>query len=216
MAVAWPAVIGGSVPAIADPCPTTTDPVPTTTDPVPTTTDPVPTTTDPTLTTNPTTVSTTAPPTTPESTDGPWLKTIPDFNPPTAAHVHSYDTCESDTVSTTAPTVGTPETGTWPSATPTTVPRSIPTTTISDTDSAPDSSALWLGLMLLCGLAIAAGVAARAWRHRGLKFLKNHVSVAPRHGSAAFDTHPSDGPDPDHILAVVPTESSRSTTVEEV
>ncbi|MGD1510060.1 hypothetical protein [Mycolicibacterium septicum] len=70
---------------------------------------------------------------------------------------------------------------------------------------------------MLCALAIAAGLAGRAWRHRGEKFLKAHVTVASHAGvPVPFDVRPADNTDSDHVLSVVPSETSRSTTVEEI
>lgn len=72
-------------------------------------------------------------------------------------------------------------------------------------------------LLVLCALAIAAGLGGRAWRHRGDKFLKAHVTVTSRPGvPVPFDVRPADNTDRDHILSVVPSETSRSIIVEEI
>ncbi|MFN6544523.1 hypothetical protein [Mycolicibacterium nivoides] len=81
----------------------------------------------------------------------------------------------------------------------------------------PPTSNPWIPLLVLCALAIAAGLAGRAWRHRGAKFLKAHVTVATHPGvPVPFDVRPADNSDHDHVLSVVPSETSRSTIVEEI
>jgi hypothetical protein len=46
--------------------------------------------------------------------------------------------------------------------------------------------------------------------------MKAHVTVASRSGpTAAFEARPSDQLNRDHLLAVVPVEVQRSTTIEE-
>ncbi|WP_162463428.1 MULTISPECIES: hypothetical protein [unclassified Mycolicibacterium] len=81
----------------------------------------------------------------------------------------------------------------------------------------PDLTGVWIALLLVCASVILAGLGARAWRHRGLNFLKSHVTVASHPGAPVpFDVRPTDKSDRDHILAVVPSEVSRSTTVEEI
>jgi hypothetical protein len=81
----------------------------------------------------------------------------------------------------------------------------------------PGLTALWVTPLVLCVLAILAAVAVRAMRRRGLDFVKTHVAVRQRPGSyAAAEVYRPDHSVRDHILCVVPTEVSESTTVEEV
>ncbi|OCB54234.1 hypothetical protein A5722_21825 [Mycobacterium vulneris] len=81
----------------------------------------------------------------------------------------------------------------------------------------PPPNNAWIALVVLCALAVGAGLGTRAWRHRGQKFLKTHVTVASHPGVAVpLGIRPIDDPDRDHILAVIPADISRSTTVEEV
>lgn len=214
------ALVAGTGQALADPCETTTVPTTTTTEPLPTTTttDPIPTTT----TTDPIPTTTS---TEPEPQTGPsdYLEpniVFPSYIPPTSHPVNSYKTCESDTVDpeTVAPQLSpsAPSSSPTPSSPPPTyttptIPRGGPVT-----DPPPPNNA-WIPLVVLCALAVGTGMAARAWRHRGQKFLKTHVTVASHPGLAVpFDIRPTDDPDRDHILAVTSAEASRSATVEEV
>ena len=72
-------------------------------------------------------------------------------------------------------------------------------------------------LVVLLGVLLPAGLFVRSRRRRGTKLVEKYVTVRPVPGpDAVFDTRPSDGPDRDHVLAVIPVEISRSTTVEEV
>lgn len=198
------ALVAGTGQALADPCDTPTVPVVSSTVP----------TYEPTPTYAPSTEST--PPTT--ETMPPTTETMP------------------PTTETTAPTTETTTTETPPTeTTPSTSPAPpfdwftlIPTLTALPTfdnprvalrancEKLPPNNA-WIALVVLCALAIGAGLGTRAWRHRGQKFLKTHVTVASHPGVAVpLGIRPVDDPDRDHILAVIPAEVSRSTTVEEV
>src|SRR5271163_4425746 len=76
--------------------------------------------------------------------------------------------------------------------------------------------ALALLLAVVFALLLSAGLFTRAHRHRGVSWMKAHVTVAPRPGpGATFETRPGDDPNRDHVLCVVPVEIQRSTTVEE-
>ncbi len=222
------ALVAGTGQALADPCETTTVPTTTTTEPLPTTTttDPVPTTTttDPIPTTTTTEPIPTTTSTEPEPQTGPsdYLEpniVFPSYIPPTSHPVNSFKTCESDTVDpeTVAPQLSpsAPSSGPTPSSLP---PTYAPPTTPPPTGPVdPPPNNAWIPLVVLCALAIGTGMAARAWRHRGQKFLKTHVTVASHPGLAVpFDIRPTDDPDRDHILAVTSAEASRSATVEEV
>src|SRR5271163_1899026 len=75
--------------------------------------------------------------------------------------------------------------------------------------------ALALLLAVVFALLLSAGLFTRAHRHRGVSWMKAHVTVAPRPGpGATFETRPGDDPNRDHVLCVVPVEIQRSTTVE--
>ena len=84
-----------------------------------------------------------------------------------------------------------------------------------------DESTGWPALVLLLALMLAgllsAGLFIRAKRHRGRPpSVEARVTVKVRPGSpTTFETRPSDELDHDHVLAVVPVEVQRSTTVEE-
>jgi len=70
--------------------------------------------------------------------------------------------------------------------------------------------------LTLAGL-LSAGLFIRAKRHpRRPPSVEARVTVKVRPGSpTTFETRPSDELDHDHVLAVVPVEVQRSTTVEE-
>jgi hypothetical protein len=75
---------------------------------------------------------------------------------------------------------------------------------------------LVLLLALVLAVLIAGGLLIRAKRHRGMAWVKAHVTVRPRPGpGAAFETRPGDEPERDHAFAVVPVEVGRSATVED-
>ena len=102
-----------------------------------------------------------------------------------------------------------------------TTERPVTATTVPVTP-VPDESTGWLALVLvvlaltLAGL-LSAGLFIRAKRHRGRPpSVEARVTVKVRPGSpATFETRPGDEFDHDHVLAVVPVEVQRSTTVEE-
>ena len=65
-------------------------------------------------------------------------------------------------------------------------------------------------------LLLSAGLIVRANRRRGVKWVKEHVSVTALPGpSATFETQPGDGSNRDHVITVVPVEVERSTSLEE-
>ena len=84
-----------------------------------------------------------------------------------------------------------------------------------------DESTDWPVLVLLPAIMLAsllsAGLFIRAKRHPGRPpLVEARVAVKVRPGSpTTFETRPSDEPGHDHVLAVVPVEVQRSTTVEE-
>jgi hypothetical protein len=110
-------------------------------------------------------------------------------------------------------------TTTTPPPVTTTTPPPVTTTTAPVTPAADESTGGWalaLLLALTCAVLLSAGLLTRAYRHRGLGWVKAHVTVKPRPGpGATFETRPGDEPNRDHVLTVVPVEVRRSTTVEE-
>ena len=120
-----------------------------------------------------------------------------------------------------SPTRGTSEWPTWGTTTPpmTTTPPPMTTTTAPVTPAADESTGGWalaLLLALTCAVLLSAGLLTRAYRHRGLGWVKAHVTVKPQPGpGATFETRPDDEPNRDHVLTVVPVEVRCSTTVEE-
>ncbi len=142
----------------------------------------------------------------------------PNFPPPTPTpsfKLNSYTTCETDTPTATSTRPSSPAI-VVPSQPSPTYPTVTPAVGGHDTPPPPTSNP-WIPLLVLCALAIAAGLAGRAWRHRGAKFLKAHVTVATHPGvPVPFDVRPADNSDRDHVLSVVPSETSRSTIVEEI
>ncbi len=74
-------------------------------------------------------------------------------------------------------------------------------------------------LLIVAALAIVVGAAVATYlarRHRGVRWLKTHVTVAPRLGAgASLQTRPIDDDSRDHLLTVVAAEIGCSTTVEE-
>jgi hypothetical protein len=140
------------------------------------------------------------------------------------------------TPTTTPPPAITPTTTpTPPAITPTTTPTPPPTTTPTpppvttpttptvttpvvptDNEHTGGGGALALLLAVVLALLLSAGLFTRARRHRGVSWMKAHVTVAPQPGpGATFETCPGDDPNRDHVLCVVPVEIRRSTTVEE-
>ena len=95
------------------------------------------------------------------------------------------------------------------------------TTNAPPVTPAADESTGGLALVLVLALTLAgllsAGLFIRAKRHRGRPpSVEARVTVKVRPGSpATFETRPGDEFDHDHVLAVVPVEVQRSTTVEE-
>jgi hypothetical protein len=116
-------------------------------------------------------------------------------------------------VTTTPPPV------TTTTAPPMTTTPPVTTTTAPVTPAANESTGGWalaLLLALTCAVLLSAGLLTRAYRHRGLGWVKAHVTVTPRPGpGATFETRPGDEPNRDHVLTVVPVEVRCSTTVEE-
>ena len=84
-----------------------------------------------------------------------------------------------------------------------------------------EESPVWPVLVFLLALLLAgllsAGLFIRAKRHRGRPPpVEARVAVKVRPGfPTSFEMRPSDELDHDHVLAVVPVEVQRSTTVEE-
>jgi hypothetical protein len=157
-------------------------------------------------TTTPTTPPTTTP-TTPPTTTPTTPPTTAPTTPPTTA-----PTTPPTTTPTTPPT-------TTPTTPPTTTPTTPPMTTpVPRNGNERTGGGGALALLLAVGfvLLLSAGLFTRAHRHRGVSWMKAHVTVAPRPGpGATFETRPGDDPDRDHVLCVVPVEIQRSTTVEE-
>ncbi len=204
------ALIVGPGQAFADPCPTSTKPTtePTTTEPTTT----VPTTTEPT-----TTVPTTTEPPIDSSILIPRNFPSPNVAPSPSFKLNSFTTCETDTPSVTSQTRPSTPVIAIPSQPSPTYVTTTPSVGRDDDPPPPPTNNAWIPLVVLCALAVAAGLAARAWRHRGGKFLKAHVTVASHRGvPVPFDVRHADGTGRDHILSVVPSVKSHSTTVEEV
>jgi hypothetical protein len=220
------ALIVGPGQAFADPCPTSTEPT--------TAIETTPSTATPTSPIDTTSSVGTTPPIVeppPPTTEPPLVNSAilipPHFPTPatTAPQVALHAYCESYTPSVTPSAVpSTPEVTAPPTVAPTEIPAPAPippayapTTTPGNHDPPPPTNNAWIPLVVLCALAVAAGLAARAWRHRGGKFLKAHVTVASHRGvPVPFDVRHADGTGRDHILSVVPSVKSHSTTVEEV
>jgi hypothetical protein len=118
------------------------------------------------------------------------------------------------TTPTTAPVVTTPTTA--PVVTAPTTPTVTTPVVPADNEHTGGGGALALLLAVVFALLLSAGLFTRAHRHRGVSWMKAHVTVVPQPGpGATFDTRPGDDPDRDYVLCVVPVEIQRSTTVEE-
>jgi hypothetical protein len=152
--------------------------------------------------TAPTAPPVTAPPTPPWRH---WPPTPPTTAPTTPPVVTTPTTAPVVTAPTTAPVVTTP-------TTPTVTTPVVP----ADNEHTGGGGALALLLAVVFALLLSAGLFTRAHRHRGVSWMKAHVTVAPQPGpGATFETRPGDDPNRDHVLCVVPVEIQRSTTVEE-
>ena len=106
-----------------------------------------------------------------------------------------------------------------PVITPTESPvttTTVPTTPVADESTGVLTLVLVVLALTLAGL-LSAGLFIRAKRHRGRPpSVEARVTVKVRPGSpATFETRPGDELDHDHVLAVVPVEVQRFTTVEE-
>lgn len=122
--------------------------------------------------------------------------------PPVTATVTAP--ASTTTVTVTAPTTNGPRP---PTVTPTTV--TVPQT--------PDGHiSVWGTALVLALVGALLASAGRAYRRRGLKWMKTHVTVAPRPGPVpSFETQPGDEFMRDHVFTVVPVQGKQSMTVEE-
>jgi hypothetical protein len=178
----------------ATPCPTSTTTTVTTTTTATTTTE---TTTTETTTTETTTTETTTTETTTEPT---ITETSMTRRPVTTAQPTSTATWSSW--------------GTNPTPTPSqpVTPSTIPGNTRVSTEGGMPA----LPLLLLGAVLLAAGLLVRLYRRRGMSWLAEHVTVAPRPGlDPAFQSQPTDESNCDHVFSVVPVAVSQSTILEE-
>src|SRR5277367_4688119 len=166
----------------------------------------------------PRTITPTTPPITTATTPPITTATTP---PITTAATPPITTAATPPI-TTAATPPITTAATPPITTAATPPITAPTTPtvtppVPPTGHDPTGGgALALLLAVVFALLLSAGLFTRAHRHRGVSWMKAHVTVAPRPGpGATFETRPGDDPDRDHVLCVVPVEIQRSTTVEE-
>jgi hypothetical protein len=221
------ALTGQTVPAITDPLPDmppmTTTAVPVPLQVLPAGLDQETSTIDEPPTNEP---PTNEPPTDEPPTDEPPTDEPPTEEPPTdePSTTEVPPTTNRPPITTTEPPVTTTTeppvtTTTEPPVTTTTEP---PVTTTTERPVVPASSestggwVLALLLVVVCVLLLSAGLLVRASRHRGVSWVKAHVTVAPRPGpGATFETRLGDELNRDHVLTVVPVEVRSSTILEE-
>ena len=97
-------------------------------------------------------------------------------------------------------------------------PTTTSVTSRPDDDGRADGGppvGLWIALLVLCAAVVAVVLAVWASRHRGLAWVKAHVTVSARPGPTPDSDQPPDESNRDQVLCVVPVAVGRSTTIED-